>query len=44
MAIEQKAEFWLSGPIADIAPVLQPSAHAILQAQREVQAVLENFP
>jgi uncharacterized damage-inducible protein DinB len=44
MAIEQKAEFWLSGPIAGIAPVLQPTAHAILQAQREVQEVLENFP
>jgi hypothetical protein len=43
MATDEKSEFWLSGPVADIAPVLQPAAHAILQACREVQESLENF-
>lgn len=44
MVIEQKTEFWLSGPIAGIIPMLQPVAHAILQAQREIHEALENFP
>lgn len=44
MAIEQPTEFWLSGPVEGINPVLQPVAHAILQARREVVEVLQNFP
>lgn len=44
MAIEQQTEFWLSGPVAGITPVLQPVAHAILQARREVIQVLQTFP
>jgi hypothetical protein len=44
MAAEQKTEFWLSGPVAGIIPVLQPVVHAILQAQREVTDALEDFP
>jgi uncharacterized damage-inducible protein DinB len=44
MAIEQQTEFWLSGPVAGIIPVLQPVAHAILQARKEVMGVLQNFP
>jgi len=44
MASEQQTEFWLSGPVAGITPVLQPVAHAILQARREVMEVLQNFP
>src|SRR3989337_931784 len=44
MALEQKMEFWLSGPVTGIMPVLQPAAHAVLQARREVQEALENFP
>lgn len=43
MATEQKTEFWLSGPIAGITPVLQPVAHAILQARREIQEALQEF-
>ncbi len=43
MAIEQQTEFWLSGPVAGIVPVLQPVAHAILQARREVRQGLQNF-
>ena len=44
MSVDQQTEFWLSGPVAGITPVLQPVAHAILQARREVQEVLQNFP
>ena len=38
-----QTEFWLSGPIEGIIPVLQPAAHAILQAQREIREVTEGF-
>jgi len=44
MATNQQTQFWLAGPVADIIPVLQPVAHAILQAQREVQEILQDFP
>ena len=44
MATDQKGEFWLSGPIEGIIPVLQPAAHAILQAQKEIQEAVQNFP
>ncbi len=29
-------EFWLRGPVDGVAPVLQPAAHALLQAQEDV--------
>ena len=32
-------EVWLRGPIAGIAPVLQPVAHALLQAREDIAAV-----
>ncbi|MEO8482509.1 MAG: DinB family protein [Acidobacteriota bacterium] len=32
-------EAWLRGPIEGIAPVLQPAAHALLQANEDVQAL-----
>jgi hypothetical protein len=32
-------EAWLEGPLPDIAPVLQPAAHALVQAQRDVAAL-----
>jgi uncharacterized damage-inducible protein DinB len=44
MADEQQLEFWLRGPLPGIIPVLQPVAHAILQAQLEVQQALLDFP
>lgn len=44
MEKEQQLEFWLRGPLPGITPVLQPVAHAILQAQMEVQQTLEHFP
>ncbi len=43
MAERIQTEFWLSGPIENIIPSLQPVAHAILQSRREVLDVLKNF-
>ncbi|MES1223526.1 MAG: DinB family protein [Bacteroidota bacterium] len=37
-------EFWLRGPVDDIQPLLQPVAHALLQARAEVNIALQNFP
>jgi hypothetical protein len=37
-------EFWLRGPIPDIPPLLQPVAHALLQAREEVESVMSGFP
>ena len=37
-------EVWLRGPVADLAPLLQPVAHALLQAREEVHAIIEGFP
>jgi len=33
-------EKWLSGPVAGVAPVLQPAAHALLQAREDVRAAV----
>jgi uncharacterized damage-inducible protein DinB len=44
MAEQQQLEFWLRGPIDGVLPELQPAAHAILQAQLEVQQALKDFP
>jgi hypothetical protein len=33
-------EVWLRGPIAGVAPLLQPVAHSLLQSQQEVEALL----
>ena len=40
----KKFEFWLRGPVPGIAPLLQPAAHALLQAQEDVNALMEGFP
>lgn len=37
-------EVWMRGPIAGIIPMLQPVAHALLQASEEVAAIMESFP
>lgn len=37
-------EVWLRGPLEDIPPVLQPAAHALLQAQEEIHLMLASFP
>lgn len=37
-------EVWLRGPLPEVPPLLQPVAHALLQAREEVQAALADFP
>ena len=37
-------EVWLRGPISDIPPLLQPVAHALLEAREEVSVIMEGFP
>lgn len=37
-------EVWLRGPLPDMPPLLQPVAHALLQAREEVNALLHDFP
>ena len=37
-------EYWLSGPIPEVPPLLQPAAHALLQSVREVRQYLFDFP
>lgn len=37
-------EVWLRGPLPAIPPLLQPVAHALLQAREEVLAALVDFP
>lgn len=39
-----KPEVWLRGPIEGIHPLLQPVAHALLQAREEVVELLVDFP
>jgi len=44
MAKEKLPEVWLRGPIENIPSLLQPVAHALLQAKEEVNELLEEFP
>lgn len=37
-------EVWLRGPVAGITALLQPVAHALLQARNEVNKIMNNFP
>ena len=37
-------EFWLSGPVDKVPPLLQPAAHTFLQVQHEVAAALADLP
>ncbi len=39
-----KPEVWLRGPLPGIPPLLQPVAHALLQAREEVNALMADFP
>jgi hypothetical protein len=36
-------EVWLRGPLPDVPGLLQPVAHALLQAREEVEALLSDF-
>lgn len=44
MQNQPKPEVWLRGPLPDISDYLQPVAHALLQAQEEINAQLSAFP
>lgn len=37
-------EVWLRGPVEGIHPLLQPVAHALLQAREDVEDILSDFP
>jgi len=37
-------EVWLRGPLPDIPALLQPVAHALLQAREEVVSLMKDFP
>ena len=44
MSAINKAEVWLRGPLPGILPALQPVAHALLQAQEELNEMMKGFP
>ena len=44
MAKNTQPEVWLRGPLEGIAPLLQPVAHALLQAREEVNGLMADFP
>ena len=44
MAKQNKKEVWLRGPVEGIPALLQPIAHALLQAREEVGEIVEGFP
>jgi len=37
-------EMWLRGPLPEVPPLLQPVAHALLQAREEVTEIMASFP
>lgn len=44
MAETTLPEVWLRGPLPGIPAQVQPVAHALLQAQEEIHALMNNFP
>lgn len=42
--MSNRTEVWLRGPLQDIPFLLQPVAHALLQAEEEVNEMLADFP
>lgn len=42
MASQNLPEYWLRGPLPQVPPLLQPVAHALLQARDEVAALMQN--
>jgi uncharacterized damage-inducible protein DinB len=44
MAQSEKREVWLRGPLPDMPLLLQPVAHALLQAREEVATLMQDFP
>jgi uncharacterized damage-inducible protein DinB len=37
-------EIWLRGPVSDVPTLLQPAAHALLQAAEEIHLLMKDFP
>lgn len=44
MTQTKNLEVWLRGPLPDIPSLLQPVAHALLQAREEVEKFMQDFP
>ena len=44
MADTKLPEVWLRGPVTGIPALLQPVAHALLQAREEIHELLKDFP
>jgi uncharacterized damage-inducible protein DinB len=42
--MSQKLEVWQRGPLPNITPLLQPVAHALLQAEEEINDLMRQFP
>ncbi|MGQ7854345.1 DinB family protein [Pedobacter sp. WC2501] len=42
--MSQKLEVWQRGPLPEIMPMLQPVAHALLQAREEINDYMLDFP
>jgi hypothetical protein len=42
--MSQQLEVWQRGPLPEIIPMLQPVAHALLQAREEVNEYMGGFP
>lgn len=44
MTNSPQPEFWMRGPVENIPALLQPVAHALLQARAEVNDLMQGFP
>lgn len=44
MNVTEVPEVWLRGPIDNIPALLQPVAHALLQAREEINKLMNDFP
>lgn len=44
MAEQHQREVWLRGPLPGVSALLQPVAHALLQAKEEVNRLMADFP
>lgn len=42
--MENRREVWQRGPIENVPALLQPVAHALLEASEEAQGIMEGFP
>lgn len=42
--MQKLPEVWLRGPVENISSLLQPVAHALLQAREEVNELIKDFP